>query len=183
MLPIDTVLLIGPLAAIAVVAWGRWRGAEWPTIAARVVLAGAIVMIVGLTILPLAIDPLAWDLHRTRGFPTWIPLLKMREDIAEGLSARQTRQIVGNVLLFVPFGFALPLAVAWCRKVAITVAIGAALSLSIEILQMVLPFRDPDIDDVVLNATGTLIGYVTFATVWWLARRYAPFDARSRQPS
>ena len=183
MLPIDTVLLIGPLSAIAVVAWGRWRGADWPTIAARVALAGAVVMIVGLTILPLAVDPAVWSANRPRGFPTWIPLLKMREDLAEGLSARQMRQILGNVLLFVPFGFALPLAVRWCRRAAVTVAIGATLSLSIEILQMVLPFRDPDIDDVVCNTIGTLIGYVAFATVWRVARRYAPAYAGPGQPS
>lgn len=164
MLPIDTVLLIGPLSGAAVVAWGRWRGADWPTIAARVLLAGAIVMIVGLTILPLAIDASVWDMHRAESFPTLVPLERMRADIAEGLSARQARQIVGNVLLFVPFGFALPLALARCRKAAITVAVGAAVSLSIEVLQMVLPFRDPDIDDVVFNTVGTAIGYAFYAS-------------------
>jgi glycopeptide antibiotics resistance protein len=173
-LPIDTVLFVAPVVVLAIVVWGRRRGAGWATIGARVLLAGAITMIVGLTIFPLWVDHLWWGTNRVRGFPTLVPLQKMQADIAEGLSARQARQIVGNVLLFVPLGFTLPLAVAWCRRAFVTVVIAAAASFAIEILQMILPFRDPDIDDVILNTIGAVIGYGLYALSARIARRYAP---------
>jgi len=178
-LPIRTVLFVAPFVVLVVVAWGRRRGESWPTLAARVLLAGAITMIVGLTIFPLALDHLLGSVNPVRGFPTLVPLRKMRADIAEGLSARQARQIVGNVLLFVPLGLTLPLAVTRCRRAIVTIVVVAGASLGIEILQMVLPFRDPDIDDVILNTIGGALGYAVYRLAARLARRYAPTHAGS----
>lgn len=183
MLPIRTVLFVAPFVVAAIVAWGRSHGAGWPTIGARILLAGSITMIVGLTIFPLAVDRLLWSVNPVRGFPTLVPLQKMRADIAEGLSARQARQIVGNVLLFVPLGFTLPLAVSRCRRAIVTIVVAAGASLTIEILQMVLPFRDPDIDDVILNTIGGTLGYALSLLAARLGRRYARAHAGSDERS
>jgi glycopeptide antibiotics resistance protein len=70
-----------------------------------------------------------------------------------------------NALLFAPFGFALsqffparrrPL----LKSIALAVAAGAALSYSIEIVQLYLPSRDSAWDDVLANTAGTLAGII-----------------------
>jgi glycopeptide antibiotics resistance protein len=70
--------------------------------------------------------------------------------------------VLGNVALFVPIGFLIPLvfrAVTWPGVLAVAVVLG----LAIEGTQMGLRVGIFDIDDVILNALGVMIGYGTFA--------------------
>lgn len=71
--------------------------------------------------------------------------------------------IVQNILLFIPFGFlgyfSLVYKSSLPKKLAI-VASGAALSASVEILQMFSPLRYPALSDVVFNTAGTAVGLV-----------------------
>lgn len=68
---------------------------------------------------------------------------------------------IGNILLFIPFGFFLPLLWIKMRKLHKTIILGFLLSLTIEIIQFPL-FRGTDIDDLWLNTLGVLIGYYIF---------------------
>jgi glycopeptide antibiotics resistance protein len=68
-----------------------------------------------------------------------------------------------NALLFVPFGLALWLSFSGRKKsllrsIALALLAGAALSYSIEMLQLWIPSRDSAWDDVLANAFGALIG-------------------------
>lgn len=70
------------------------------------------------------------------------------------------RNVVGNVVLFVPFGFFTPL--LWRRNGFFrTMALGALFSFMIECAQVFL-VRSPDVDDLILNTCGTLAGYLVF---------------------
>ena len=61
-----------------------------------------------------------------------------------------------NIILFIPFGFFICLIT---EKEFLTSILGCLLSISIETLQYVLPLgRTTNIDDVILNVVGTLIG-------------------------
>lgn len=64
-----------------------------------------------------------------------------------------------NVLLFIPLGVFLPLLWERFRRPKQTVLAGVALSLAIELLQL-LNFRATDVDDLLCNTVGTLIGYL-----------------------
>ena len=70
------------------------------------------------------------------------------------------RNVAGNVLLFVPLGMALGVAVrARPRPLVSAVRVGLLVSLAVEVAQYVLPVgRVVDIDDVVLNVLGTTLG-------------------------
>jgi hypothetical protein len=60
-----------------------------------------------------------------------------------------------NVGLFLPFG----MAAAWHAKSFWKVAVsGALLSTGIELLQLVVPGRDPELRDILSNALGTVLG-------------------------
>ena len=63
--------------------------------------------------------------------------------------------IVGNTLLFVPLGFCIPL--LWNIPYDKVMLIGLAYTLFIEITQMFMP-RVSDVDDLILNCTGVIIG-------------------------
>ncbi|MDQ0257537.1 glycopeptide antibiotics resistance protein [Evansella vedderi] len=86
------------------------------------------------------------------------------------------RILVGNVLLFIPFGFLLPLFVErWktndkpVRMFPVVVA-AMCLSIAIEINQFVFTYRVANIDDVILNTTGALIGVIAYRLMRWSER-------------
>lgn len=64
-----------------------------------------------------------------------------------------------NVLLFIPFGFFVPLIWSGMKKLRYIIASGFCFSLLIELSQM-LNHRSTDIDDLLLNTIGTVIGYI-----------------------
>ena len=80
-----------------------------------------------------------------------------------------TRQYVLNVLLFVPVGFLLPVLWERFRKLRTVALAGFLLSLAIEVAQM-FSFRCTDVDDLLMNTAGAMLGYGAFA----LLRRLAP---------
>lgn len=63
--------------------------------------------------------------------------------------------IVGNTLLFVPIGFCIPL--LWNISYKKVMLIGLGYTLFIELTQMLMP-RVTDVDDIILNSLGVLIG-------------------------
>jgi glycopeptide antibiotics resistance protein len=70
--------------------------------------------------------------------------------------------LVGNIALFVPIGFLVPVIyrkMTWQKSLALAVAAG----LAIEGMEVVFRVGVFDIDDVILNAFGVMIGYWVFA--------------------
>jgi glycopeptide antibiotics resistance protein len=82
------------------------------------------------------------------------------------LTAYDLRTSLLNILLFVPFGFGLPFITAFRMKR--TVLIAATFSIAIELLQLLsglladAAFRIVDINDVIFNTVGAVIGYALF---------------------
>ena len=70
-------------------------------------------------------------------------------------------QVGGNVLAFLPIGASLSilLGAGGFRKALFqTLAVSALLSLSIELIQLALPTRATDVDDLILNSLGAFLG-------------------------
>ncbi|HEY0738347.1 MAG TPA: VanZ family protein [Herpetosiphonaceae bacterium] len=67
--------------------------------------------------------------------------------------------VLGNIVAFVPLGVLVP---ALSRRLSVPAAVlaaGAFVSVSIEVLQWLFARRVADIDDVILNVVGALMGY------------------------
>ncbi|MYL65323.1 VanZ family protein [Bacillus hwajinpoensis] len=69
------------------------------------------------------------------------------------------KNIIGNILLFMPLGFLMPLVSKKGKSFLIIGIIGFLTSTVIELLQYFVAHRIFDIDDILLNALGALVGY------------------------
>jgi len=67
--------------------------------------------------------------------------------------------IAGNIAAFVPMGFLLPIAFSRLKDFSKVLAAVLLSTLSIEIFQYILAAGTSDIDDVILNVLGGVIGY------------------------
>lgn len=69
-----------------------------------------------------------------------------------------------NIVLFVPLGMTLPFLFGFERRKSVLAAviIGFFLSLSVELLQLVLSFGRCEADDVVMNTLGTAVGTLVY---------------------
>ena len=76
---------------------------------------------------------------------------------------------LGNIAVFVPFGFLLPLLWRRFQKFWKVLLLGCGMSVLIELTQLLLP-RGTDVDDVWLNTLGAVFGYL----LWRIVRRAAP---------
>lgn len=74
-----------------------------------------------------------------------------------------------NVLLFMPLGLLLPLLWPGYRRLWPTLCVGSALSLLIEVSQL-FNHRCTDINDLIMNSLGTLLGYVAFKALSLILR-------------
>lgn len=78
---------------------------------------------------------------------------------------------LGNMVVFFPIGLALVGALENLRagqRLRTAIVIGAALSVSIELIQLTIPTRATDVDDVIFNTIGTAIGaaFMVVAQRW-----------------
>jgi glycopeptide antibiotics resistance protein len=97
-----------------------------------------------------------------------VPFAELRHAVGDyGVS-----QLVGNALMFMPFGFLAPL--RWHRldSVSRIVVASAAFSVVVEVLQFVLPTgRQTSVTDLIMNVVGATFGYLAMRALRGLARR------------
>lgn len=74
-------------------------------------------------------------------------------------SATLWRNIILNILMFVPIGFLLPIFLKKFKKAWRTYLAGFMLTLGIEVIQYFTGRGIVEIDDIISNAVGTMIGY------------------------
>lgn len=101
---------------------------------------------------------------RMRSYANLIPLvetIKMFKDNFMGLG-NSLYNVLGNVLLFVPLGFGIPLFFKNHNRLRKVAFYGFVASFSIELLQYLTCTNFTDIDDIIFNTLGAIIGFVIF---------------------
>ncbi|MDQ0994489.1 VanZ family protein [Streptomyces sp. V3I7] len=92
------------------------------------------------------------NLHPGRSLKAYLDQPELRDAV---------KQIGGNVLLGVPFGILVPVLAPGARGIVRVPLITAAVMLLVELAQGALVTgRAFDVDDVILNTTGALLGYL-----------------------
>ncbi|MDD3220366.1 MAG: VanZ family protein [Lachnospiraceae bacterium] len=79
--------------------------------------------------------------------------------------------LAGNVIGFLPFGFILPVISRWFRNFGMTVCSGFFLSVLIECIQLYSKVGSFDVDDMILNTLGAVLGYLLYAICDWIRRK------------
>ena len=115
------------------------------------------------------IQPLLFDL--TAIFPPRINLIPFVNLLDYEVRREALINVIGNTAMFIPIGIIWPSVFRKLDTATKTIAAGAGFSLFIEILQ--LPFFDrvSDIDDLMLNSVGFLIGYGIFRVAKRIIKR------------
>ncbi|HBA68633.1 MAG TPA: VanZ family protein [Lachnospiraceae bacterium] len=75
--------------------------------------------------------------------------------------------LVGNVVVFIPFGFLLPLIYKSARKFPVLLFNAFLFVLGIEVFQLFSAFGAFDVDDILLNCVGAVLGWAGYR--WWEA--------------
>ena len=73
--------------------------------------------------------------------------------------------IIGNIAIFIPLGIYIPLLINK-KSIFTNSAIVALISLCVEIVQYILVIGTADVDDIILNTIGGLLGILIFKLVY-----------------
>lgn len=95
-----------------------------------------------------------------------VPFFTIRSFLAGGWNERAVVNVIANVLMFSPMGFAMPLLWKRWQSGLKMLLVGVAFSLGIEITQLFIE-RSVDIDDLMLNVAGVMLGYAAYLPVRW----------------
>lgn len=71
--------------------------------------------------------------------------------------------IIGNIIVFIPLGFFLPILFKKYKSFFKTIILVICFSLLVETLQYITHTGVFDIDDIILNSFGGILGYILFA--------------------
>lgn len=172
----DTALMcLGPLVLVIIAVIMVRKRAPFVRTLASLVLGGCVVLIVTQTIFPLPFqagtiaDERMLDLRNN-----FVPLQSIRHALqaVEPVRSSALRQLLGNFLLLMPITFLASFIWPRLRGWKQAVLLGLCLSVLIELLQFLISailrctYRTTDIDDVLLNALGSVAGYAVFLVGW-----------------
>ena len=168
------ILQARPTLVVATIVWALWRLVLWrgrgAASAARELVVAATflwsLVIVRVTFFPLTI--IFYDWH---GASNLIPFASIIQLIRETPAVFAFENILGNLVLFAPLGVLLPLLFDRLERPVAMFWRASALSLLIEGTHLLTRARSVDIDDVILNTTGAMIGLAVYLGLSALADR------------
>ena len=86
--------------------------------------------------------------------------------------------LVGNIVVFLPFGFFLPILYPRCRSFFRTVFFSFECSLIVETIQLVSKVGSFDVDDMLLNTIGGAAGCLIFH---WMNRIRRTYESKEKK--
>lgn len=79
--------------------------------------------------------------------------------------------LVGNVVVFIPFGFLIPYVLKRGRNFFVMLFNAFLFVLGIEVFQLFSAFGAFDVDDILLNCTGAVLGYFSYLVYEGIKKR------------
>jgi glycopeptide antibiotics resistance protein len=104
-----------------------------------------------------------WNSSNFIPFKTIVYYLFLSTDINFNI---RVENLVGNIIGFVPFGFILPMLSKKLHNLKAVLILTFSLSLSYEALQISLGLGSFDVDDLILNTLGGVIGYLLIKFIY-----------------
>lgn len=157
--------------------WFKNRCFSWKRELQLILVYICLIVVARFTFFPFSkvdgkIQPLVFDATNALSFRINLHPFVYLFDYPEFRSA--LLNLIGNTAMFIPIGIVWPIVYRKLNTHKKAIAAGVGFSLCIEILQ--LPFYDrvSDIDDLLLNSLGFLIGYGLYLLVRLLKRKRIP---------
>ena len=179
--------VVYPFAVVAALAVG-WRavGRGRPALA-RALLVLYLGWILSMTFFPLPTDAaiIRSEAAATGFRANLVPFHTIVLQAEYESEWQKVRQLGGNVLVFAPFGILLPWAAPGFARLRRLLLAGFALSVAIELGQLAVSaglgytYRVSDVDDVILNVTGVMLGFAVYRLATW-RRPAAPLPPTAR---
>ena len=153
---------------VRVVCWAKAKGFDWKRELQLLLVYICLVVVVRFTFCPFGtvngrIRPLLFD--RERILPLWLNLIPFIYLFDYPTVKEALLNLVGNIAMFIPLGVVWPLVFPELSTHGKAIAAGVGISLTIEVLQLPFFDRASDIDDLILNSLGFLIGYGIYLLV------------------
>lgn len=104
-------------------------------------------------------EQLRWNLIP---FETIARFLRMLHSSDPGLQRHAVINLIGNVIMFIPLGFCLPVLFQRQRKLWAVLLTTALVIILVELTQLITLVGSCDTDDLILNILGAAIGYGIF---------------------
>ncbi len=147
---------------------------KWKREAALLLVYICLVVVVRFTFCPFEkvdgrIQPLLFD--RSKIVPFWINVKPLVYLFDYPTKREIILNLVGNIAMFIPLGIVWPSVFKQLDTPAKAIAAGMGISLCIELLQLPFFGRATDIDDLILNSAGYIIGYGLYLIARTLIKR------------
>lgn len=153
-----------PVLSVAAVLWLAWRLIRWRRLGGDALReAGLVVLLIwALAAVRVTFFPIRIIFYDWYGSSSLVPFQSTVQLLTETPLRTALVNIVGNLLLFMPFGFLMPLLFAQVRGAWAVLWRALAASLAIEVVQIATRARATDVDDVIINAAGAMAGYLVY---------------------
>lgn len=148
--------------------WIRGKHFDWKRELVLLLMYANLLFVIRYTFFPRGlidghVQPLVYD--AATAFPFRLNLVPL-VNLFEYNSMRDLIwNVVGNAIMFLPTGIILPIVYKKLNNFWKVLAAGAGISLCIEILQLPFSVRASDVDDLILNTLGVILGYGIYALV------------------
>ena len=153
--------------------WIRQKRIDWTRELKLLVMYINLAVILRFSFFPFSradgtVQPLVFD--KADVFPFRVNLIPFFNILDYDSKRDLLLNIIGNVGMFIPSGIVLPILYRNLDCLRKVVLAGACMSLCIELLQLPFRVRASDIDDLILNTLGVIIGYGLYAAITTLIR-------------
>lgn len=125
-----------------------------------------ILVVISITLLPIPVQSNLFVKGNIEPNMNFIPFISIIDIMQNSVSPFVAlKQIAGNILMCVPFGFYAPLLFQRIKSVIRIVIYGILFGLCIELSQLIIGvgigffYRSLDVDDIILNTIGVILGY------------------------
>lgn len=176
---LGTAFLAAGVLGVLLAVHGWLTGAARRTIISRLFGVFYAAWVISMTLLPVELGPpgsgVGLDPH-WRNSVNLVPFKTVQLYLQSDLGTIAWANLLGNLLLLVPLGALGPVAWRKLDRFGRILGAGLGISLTIEVLQFAKRFvdalgmtRSVDVDDVILNVAGAVVGYVLYRLVrpWW----------------
>ena len=159
---------------LRVIVWLRQGQINWRREAALLLMYVNLAVVFRFAFFPMEhvggrVQPLVFDAANILPFRVNLrPFVRLSDYADKG---NMLRNVIGNVAMMIPSGILFPVLYEKLNRLWKVLLAGLGLTLLIELLQLPFASRASDVDDVIQNVAGVMIGYGIYALFRALSKR------------